>query len=158
MVRFLSRPHRWMRPLKPRSPYAAAWRLGKLGGWILISARALLFQAQDKNHSTIMSHTEEEQDNRAVRTGRDLGMAVAIAAITLFSACNYGGDNETSHAPVNPAMAGSPQESDHTNTDAEDLQGGYGTGTDEAAVKDDNIDRTQGSPIPVPAAKDSTAH
>lgn len=104
-----------------------------------------------------MSHMKEDQGKRAVHAVRGLGMALAVAAVALFSACNHGGDNKTPHAPVNPAMAGSPRESDHTNTDADDLQGGYGTGTDDAAVKDDNIERTQGSPIPVPAAKDSTA-
>ena len=93
----------------------------------------------------------------ATEGGKKLGMAVAIAAVTLLAACNFGGDHETSHAPLNPAMQGSPQESDHTNTDADDLNGGYGTGTDEGAVKNDNIERTQGSPIKVPAAQDSSA-
>lgn len=106
-----------------------------------------------------MNHMEGRNGIAKAVAGRrmSLGMVVAIAAVTLLAACDYGGDHETPHAPVNPAMQGSPQESDHTNTDAEDLQGGYGTGTGDAMVKDDNTERTQGSPIPVPAAKDSTA-
>ena len=102
-----------------------------------------------------MRHTDRKNGNVGATTLRNLSMVAAMGAMTLLGACNFGGDHETPHAPVNPAMQGSPQESDHTNADADDLQGGYGTGTGEGAVKDDNIQRTQGSPIPVPAAKDS---
>ncbi|MEO5585566.1 MAG: hypothetical protein ABIQ75_08935 [Flavobacteriales bacterium] len=107
----------------------------------------------------MMNHMEgSKSKGKEATEGRNkLGMAVAIATVALLAACNFGGDHETSHAPLNPAMQGSPQESDHTNTDADDLNGGYGTGTDEGAVKNDNIERTQGSPIKVPAAKDSSA-
>lgn len=105
-----------------------------------------------------MSHTQVKKGNSGADALKNLGMVVGIAAVTLLAACNYGGDHETPHAPVNPAMEGSPRESDHTNTDVDDLQGGYGTGTGDAKVKDDNVERTQGSPIAVPAAKkDSTA-
>lgn len=107
-----------------------------------------------------MNHLEKS--SAVAKTGisgrKKLGMAIAVAAVTMVAACNYGGDHETPHAPVNPAMQGSPQESDHTNADADDLDGGYGTGTAAGEVKDDNIQRTQGSPIPIPMAKkDSTA-
>lgn len=100
---------------------------------------------------------ESGKGNKGAGTFKTLGMAMSIAAMTVLTACNYGGDHGSSHAAPNPAMEGSPRASDHTNTDANDLMGGYGTGTADAAVKDDNMERTQGSPITPPAAKDSTA-
>lgn len=86
-----------------------------------------------------------------------LGTAVAAVAVALLLSCNFGGDHKTPHAPVNPAMSGSPSESDHTNADVDDLQGGYGTGTAAGGVKDDNTQRTQGSPIPPPATDTAAA-
>ena len=101
-----------------------------------------------------MSGTERNNSigNGDTASKKRLGLVVATVAAMLLMACNTGGDHKTPHPPVNPAMSGSPSESDHTNADPADLRGGYGTGTDAGAVKDDNIERTQGSPIPLPAA------
>lgn len=85
-----------------------------------------------------------------------LGLAVAAIAVALLMACNYGGDHKTPHPPVNPAMSGSPSESDHTNADVDDLKDGYGSGTASGAVKDDNTERTKGSSVGG-TAKDTTA-
>jgi hypothetical protein len=74
-----------------------------------------------------------------------LALCMGMAALV---ACNYGSDHRTPHPPVNPAMGGSPSESDHTNADAADLQGGYGTGTDLGSIKDDNTQRTSAGTAP----------
>lgn len=104
-----------------------------------------------------MSHTNGNygNGNSTSAAGSRLGIVMAFTALTFLASCDYNGDHNTTDPQVNPAMEGSPQESDHTNTDVDDLKGGYGTGTGEGVVKDDNIERTQGSPIVVPAAKDS---
>jgi len=83
-------------------------------------------------------------------------IVTVIVIVVLLCAFPGGGDHRTPHAPVNPAMAGAPSESDHTNTDADDQVGGFGKGDLQGKVQDDNMQRTQGSPMPVPKA-DSTA-
>lgn len=67
--------------------------------------------------------------------------ALAVVAVTLLMACNMGGDNRTPHPPVNPAMSGTPAESDHTSTDTTDLKDGYGSGTTTGAGREDNTER-----------------
>ncbi len=83
------------------------------------------------------------------------GIVTVIAIVVIIWAFPGGGGFRTPHAPVNAAMAGEPSESDHTNTDFDDQVGGFGKGDLQGKVKDDNVERTQGSPMPVPAA-DST--
>ena len=85
------------------------------------------------------------------------GVVVLIAIGAVLMAFPGGGDHRTPHAPINAAMGGSPSESDHTNTDADDQVGGFGKGDQQGVVADDNVQRTQGSPMPVPAAKDTTS-
>jgi hypothetical protein len=83
------------------------------------------------------------------------GILLVVILVVLIWAFPGGGDHRTPHAPVNRAMAGEPSESDHTNTDFDDQVGGFGKGDLQGKVADDNVERTQGSPMPVPAA-DST--
>ena len=83
-------------------------------------------------------------------------IVTVIVIVVLVWAFPGGGDHNNPHAPVNAAMAGEPRESDHTNTDFDDQVGGFGKGDLQAKVQDDNVERTQGSPMPVPGA-DSTA-
>lgn len=83
-----------------------------------------------------------------------MGIAAAVLAAILSPACNMGGDANTPHGAVNPAMGGAPSESDHTNTDVDDQAGGYGTGT-AGEVKDDNVQHLHGAAAPAP--KDSSA-
>lgn len=89
--------------------------------------------------------------NTMGKTGNGLKMAVAMVAVAMVMACNYGGDHSTPHAPVNPAMGGAPSESDHTNTDVDDQVGGFGTGTDSTGAHDNNVDRSQVKAAPVAA-------
>lgn len=105
-----------------------------------------------------MSGMDRKNSNGSVAGAAQskLVLSVAAVAVALLMACNYGGDHKTPHPPVNPAMSGSPSESDHTNADVDDLKDGYGTGTAGAAVKDDNTERTKGGTVDTPA-KDSTA-
>ncbi len=94
----------------------------------------------------------------AAKAQNGMRTMLGMLAVALVVACNYGGAHSTPHAPVNPAMVGAPSESDHTNTDAADQAGGYGTGKGGASVKDDNVDRSKEAALPVaPAAKDTTA-
>ncbi|MBS1570412.1 MAG: hypothetical protein JST45_13370 [Bacteroidetes bacterium] len=86
---------------------------------------------------------------------KHLRLALAMVALSMVVACNYGSNHKTPHAPLNPAMGGAPSESDHTNTDVDDQAGGFGTGSNGAA-QDDNVDRSKAAAT-VPAAKDSTA-
>ena len=94
--------------------------------------------------------------NNMGKAGNGLKLAVAMVAVAMAMACNYGGNHSTPHAPVNPAMGGAPSESDHTNTDVDDQVGGFGTGTDSTGAHDNNVDRSKAAAT-APAAKDSTA-
>lgn len=107
--------------------------------------------------------SNEFEDGKAPGTRMKIPMGIVISGIVtvviivaLIWAFPGGGNYSTPHAPVNPAMAGEPSESDHTNTDFDDQVGGFGKGDLQGKVQDDNVERTQGSPMPVPAA-DSTA-
>lgn len=84
------------------------------------------------------------------------GIVTVVAIVVIIWAFPGGAGKSTPHAPLNPAMAGAPSESDHTNTDADDQVGGFGKGDLQGQVPDDNVQRTQGSPMPVSVAADST--
>ena len=109
-----------------------------------------------------MSHTEQSEyvgNTGAARRKMPMGLVLAgivvvIVIVAVLMAFPGGGDDRTPHAPVNAAMSGSPSESDHTNTDADDQVGGFGKGDQQGTVPDDNMERTKGSPMPT-AVKDT---
>ncbi len=96
-------------------------------------------------------NTSDMDRNTMGKPVNGLKLAVAMVALAMGMACNYGGDHSTPHAPVNPAMGGAPSESDHTSTDVDDQVGGFGTGTDSTGAHDNNVDRSQVKAAPVVA-------